>query len=210
MTGRKLQLVLLLVAFAACSGDWPIASGSVLAGLTPEQVDSLKNQEQQALVHVQVEQSHEAAALDSATAAWDTLRLTYVAGAPGLLNCRPGEYHSAVRIVGADGADLRFGENRLRIPKGALDEPVVITAEELVGTQVQVRLSPHGLTFKKQPRLTIDYRRCEISPDLQEKVAYVDDSLHILEWPSAREDNSGPSGRISTWIDHFSRYAIAY
>jgi hypothetical protein len=112
-----------------------------------------------------------------------------------------------VRIVGPAGATIRFGKSILDIPPGALVDPVVITAEELVSTEVQTRLSPHGLQFAQPAQLTIDHSRCNLPPFLTERIVYTDDSLNVLEWLEPVVDQKNG---VQTEIDHFSRYAVAF
>jgi hypothetical protein len=77
-----------------------------------------------------------------------------------------------------------------------------------VSLAVSVRLSPHGLVFAKQPKLTLSYKHCMRPTDYREQVAYTDESLNPLEFP--RSFDWTLDGLIDAWLDHFSRYAVCY
>ena len=63
-------------------------------------------------------------------------------------------------------ARSKIGPHTLDIPAGALTEPTVVTAEAPGSNLVTVTFSPHGLTFLKQPELTLSYARCLSAPRL--------------------------------------------
>jgi hypothetical protein len=202
-------LALLMVLAASCDSATPLQDDSqeFLDALPPAILQGLRQVESAELTRISAEEITQNASIDSVAAGWQQAKQNYRAGTPGLLQCGPGRYGSTVRIVGPDGATLRFGKSVLDIPPGALLDPVVITAEELVSTEVQVRLSPHGLQFAQHAQLTIDHSRCKLPPFLRERIVYTDDSLQVLEWMDPAVDQKG---RVQSMIDHFSRYAVAF
>lgn len=198
-----------MVLAASCDSATPLQDDSQewIDDLPPAVVHGLRQVESSEINRVAVEEVTQNASIDSVTAGWQQLKKNYRPGAPGLLQCGPGRYASAVLIVGPDGARIRFGKSILDIPPGALADPVVITAEELVSTEVQTRFSPHGLQFSKPVQLTIDHSRCKLPPFMTERIAYTDDSLNVLEWlePVVNQKQS-----VQAEIDHFSRYVVAF
>jgi hypothetical protein len=198
-----------MVLAASCDSATPLQDDSQewIDDLPPAVVQGLRQVELAEIIRVSVEEVTQNALIDSVTKGWEQMKKDYRVGAAGLLHCGPGRYASTVRIVGPDGASLRFGKSVLDIPPGALLGPVVITAEELVSTEVQVRLSPHGLQFAQPAQLTIDHSRCMLPPFLTERIVYTDDSLDVLEWLEPVVDQKHS---VQTMIDHFSRYAVAF
>ncbi|HUE85456.1 MAG TPA: hypothetical protein VMO26_05200 [Vicinamibacterales bacterium] len=206
---RFVPLAFLMVLVASCDSATPLQDDSQewIDDLPPAVVQTLRQVELAEINRVAAEEVTQNALIDSVANVWKQVKKDYRLGAPGLLQCGPGRYASAVRIVGPDGARINFGKSILDIPPGALADPVVITAEELVSTEVQARLSPHGLQFAQPAQLTIDHSRCKLPPFLTERIVYTDDSLNVLEWlePIVNQMNS-----VQTEIDHFSRYAVAF
>jgi hypothetical protein len=198
-----------MVLAASCDSAMPLQDDSQewIDDLPPAVVQGLRQVEFAEISRVSVEEVTQNALIDSLTKDWEQLKKNYRPGAPGLLQCGPGRYASTVRIVGPAGATIRFGKSILDIPPGALVDPVVITAEELVSTEVQTRLSPHGLQFAQPAQLTIDHSRCNLPPFLTERIVYTDDSLNVLEWMEPVVDQKNG---VQTEIDHFSRYAVAF
>ena len=206
---KFVQLALLMVLAASCDSAAPLQDDSQewIDDLPPTVVQELRQVESAEISRVALEEVTQNALIDSLTEGWEKARKKYRPGAPGLLQCGPGRYASTVRIVGPDGARISFGKSTLDIPPGALTEPVVITAEELVSTEVQARFSPHGLQFSQPVQLTIDHSRCKLPPFLTERIVYTDDSLNVLEWlePGVDQKNG-----VQADINHFSRYAVAF
>lgn len=124
----------------------------------------------------------------------------------GLLVCESLPYTSTVKVIGRDGGVIRVGDHKLEIPRNALQKNTVITAERPTGNVASVRLSPHGLQFERSVALTLDYSHCSYSAP--NRVAYTDDALNILEYPSSFDDRANE--KVHAKIDHFSRYAVAY
>jgi hypothetical protein len=124
----------------------------------------------------------------------------------GLLICEPEPYKSTVKVIGRDGGVIRVGDHKLEIPPNALKKKTVITAERPSGKVASVRLSPHGLQFDRSATLTLDYSHCSYSKP--NRMAYTDEKLNILEYPSSIDDRRRE--QVEAKIDHFSRYAVAY
>lgn len=124
----------------------------------------------------------------------------------GLLVCEPERYAATVKVVGREGGVVRVGQHTLEIPRNALRKPTVITAERPTGEVASVRFSPHGLQFERTATLTMDYSHCSYSKT--NRMAYTDEDLNILEYPSSTDDRRNE--QVEARIDHFSRYAVAY
>ena len=107
------------------------------------------------------------------------------------------------------GGTLKVGEYTLVVPAGALDRQVKITMQQVRDTVNSVRFGPEGLKFARSARLTMYYYNCRQLPGGREhKIAYVDESLRVLESPKSRDDEQ--RYEVSADIDHFSRYAVAW
>ncbi len=129
----------------------------------------------------------------------------------GLLACAPQPYASASKVIGPDGGTLLVGKHSFVVPRGALKENVLITAEAPEGNVVSVRFGPEGLKFNSrfQPKLTLDYSDCGLLANLLPKrIAYTSDELSILDLLPSTDDLLHE--RVSAPIKHFSRYAVAY
>ncbi|MCI0689998.1 MAG: hypothetical protein L0Y54_22605 [Sporichthyaceae bacterium] len=129
----------------------------------------------------------------------------------GLLSCTPLPYARTEQVVGPAGGTIVVGPHRLVVPAGALAEPVLITAEAPSDSVASVRLLPHGLTFAagRPARLTLSYANCSLLGQLLPKrVVYTTDLLEILEWLLSIDEPL--ARRVSTNLDHFSRYAVAW
>ena len=124
----------------------------------------------------------------------------------GLLLCQPQPYTATVKVVGREGGVVRVGQHTLEIPRYALRKPTVITAERPTAKVASVRFSPHGLEFQRTATLTMDYSHCSYAK--QNRMAYTDEELNILEYPRSTDDRRRE--QVKAQIDHFSRYAVAY
>jgi hypothetical protein len=124
-----------------------------------------------------------------------------------LLLCSEQRYAKTTTTVGSKGAKIRVGSHALTIPAGALSQNVTIVAEQLTGSANSVRFSPEGLTFALPAELVMSYGNCE-AVDLPKKVVYTDERLKILELLNS--DDTARSKTVTSPIDHFSRYAVAY
>lgn len=125
-----------------------------------------------------------------------------------LLRCEPQEYDAETKIIGPAGGQLKMGPHKLIIPRGALREEVVITAEAPVTDLVAVEFSPHGLEFHRSPVLELDYKHCLVPDDTQDhQVVYLDQAENVLEYLASTDDKA--FDEVLARIDHFSRYALA-
>jgi hypothetical protein len=112
-------------------------------------------------------------------------------------------------VIGPAGGTLQLGDGyRIDFPAGALAQPTTITmtpSDEYVG----VELEPHGIRFPwgHEPVLTLRYSSGSILSLLGLRIAYTDDSDHILEiLPSLWQPFSGS---VTARLHHFSGYVIA-
>lgn len=124
-----------------------------------------------------------------------------------LLTCTAQPYAATTRVVGREGGVVVVGNHVLAIPEGALRERVTIKAEQMPGSVNSVRLSPEGLRFAKPAQLTMSYRNCVLVL-FPKRIAYTTELLKVLELLPTR-DLFGPKV-VTSPIDHFSRYVVAY
>jgi hypothetical protein len=124
-----------------------------------------------------------------------------------LLLCSPQRYLTTTRVVGSKGGKIKVGSHVLTIPPGALSQDVTIVAEQLTSSVNSVRFGPEGLIFAQPAELTMSYDNCE-SITAPKKVVYTDDRLKLLEVLSS--DDKPQTKTVTSPIDHFSRYAVAY
>jgi hypothetical protein len=124
-----------------------------------------------------------------------------------LLVCDPQPYASATAVIGPLGGQISVGNHNLTILENALSEDVAITAEQIEGQVASVRFSPEGLQFAVPTVLTLSYQNCVSIPH-SKRIVYISESLQILQsLPSVDVDSTS---QVSTLLDHFSRYAVAY
>ncbi|HKT59875.1 MAG TPA: hypothetical protein VJQ46_07470 [Gemmatimonadales bacterium] len=129
----------------------------------------------------------------------------------GLLACNPLPYAADSATIGAEGGTLTVGPHTLTVPAGALDAPVLITAEAPVGTVNSVHFGPEGLQFAvgKPATLTLSYANCPLLGSLLPKrIAYTSDLLAILSYVISVDDLL--HRRVTGELEHFSRYAVAW
>jgi hypothetical protein len=124
-----------------------------------------------------------------------------------LLLCSPQPYAVDSDVIGPEGGVLNVGTHRLVIPQGALSSRVRITAEQMKGKTNSVRFSPEGLQFERPAVLTMTYDNCALVL-LQKKIVYTDENLKVLEVLKSLDLFRSKS--VTSPIDHFSRYAVAY
>jgi hypothetical protein len=124
-----------------------------------------------------------------------------------LLQCNPQRYVSVTKVVGPKGARIKVGSHSLEIPAGALSRDVTIVAEQVSDVTNSVRFSPEGLTFAQPAELTMSYDNC-FSTATPKRIVYTTDQLNILE--QLRSDDRAQSKTVTSPIEHFSRYAVAY
>ena len=125
-----------------------------------------------------------------------------------LLRCEPRAYDADVAIVGPNGGTLHMGAHELVIPKGALDQEVLITAEAPTTSLVNVRFGPEGLQFRTPAQLTLSYKGCVRPTSAEFLIAYLGQGNRILELLNSTDQKV--DDKIEADIGHFSRYAIAY
>ena len=124
-----------------------------------------------------------------------------------LLTCSAQPYDSDSETIGPEGGIITVGKHSLVIPRGALSEPVTITAEQISGKTNSVRFSPEGLHFQQPAYLTINYENCALVL-VQKRIVYTDEQLKVLQ--VLRSLDLFRARSVSAPIDHFSRYAVAY
>jgi hypothetical protein len=124
-----------------------------------------------------------------------------------LLICEPQDYDAETAIIGPDGGEIKVGEHKLVIPPKALSDWTLITMEAPPSLLVEVKFTPHGVHFDKQPMLKLSYNRCYVPHDHPFRIVYIDDAANILEWPVSFDLKHW--GDVFAWIDHFSKYAVA-
>src|SRR5262249_4409018 len=124
-----------------------------------------------------------------------------------LLTCTSLPYTKSSATIGPEGGTLRVGTSTLVVPRGALAKSVTITGEQISGKANSVRFSPEGLRFSRPAALTMSYANCLlIAPAKQ--IVYTSEALKVLEVLKSLDLRL--SRTVSSPIDHFSRYAIAY
>jgi hypothetical protein len=127
----------------------------------------------------------------------------------GLLRCTPLPYASASKVIGPAGGELRVGPHVLRVPAGALAQPVLISVEAPSETVNSVRFSPEGLQFARSAALTMSYANCNLLGRLVPKrIAYTTDGLDILSYLLSLDNFF--QQQVTGRLDHFSRYALAW
>ena len=126
-----------------------------------------------------------------------------------LVTCTPLPYDSVTQTVGPEGGTINVGAYSLLIPDSALDSAVTITAVAPSDTINAVRFQPQGLHFNQKASLTMSYANCGIVGwVLPQHVAYVDDSLNIIDFLPSVPDVL--SQTVTGSIRHFSEYALAW
>lgn len=124
-----------------------------------------------------------------------------------LLSCTPQRYLVNSLPIGPKGGKIKVGSHVLEIPAGALSDYVTIVAEQVSGSTNSVRFSPEGLTFALPAVLTLSYDNC-LAPPVARKIVYTSDRLEILEL--LKSIDKVQTKTVTSPIDHFSRYAVAY
>jgi len=132
-----------------------------------------------------------------------------VLGATGLLRCTPLPYDSTSKVIGSAGGELRAGPHVLRVPAGALSQPVLISMAAPSENVNSVRFSPEGLRFARSASLTMSYANCNLLGRLVPKhIAYTTDGLAILSYLLSLDNFF--QKQVTGRLDHFSRYALAW
>lgn len=128
---------------------------------------------------------------------------------PQLLACAPREYTAGAELIGPNGGSIKLGPHELKIPAGALDHEVVISAVAPVSSLVEVQLQPEGLHFATPARLKLSYAECVQPPSwLNLFIVYLGADDQILEVTASR-DKKGLKTVVG-YLEHFSRYAVAW
>ncbi len=209
------MLVGLCIGLAGCTGDnlptgaHPAPATAAFERAFARTEDALKGALEAEKARLKLEAERSKPVYDSLKVVWDAYLHDRGAGTSEsrLLTCDPLAYDADTKIIGPEGGDISIGPHKLSIPKGALKEYVLITGEMPVSLLVSVKLSPHGLRFKKSPELMLSYKHCDRSPQFEERVVYLDDLNRIVEWPKSKDS---AAGEVFARISHFSRYAVAW
>jgi hypothetical protein len=118
--------------------------------------------------------------------------------------------------IGPKGGVLRAGRNVFRVPPGALKERVFITMETTDENFNHVVFGPEGLVFNSRslPTLVMSYQNCVVASNAQQRVAYVNEALDIIEPTPSRSDpvRQTVEGQLSHFSDYvlLSTYAVVY
>jgi hypothetical protein len=130
--------------------------------------------------------------------------------------CTPQPYAYTGGWIGPKGGVLQAGKNVLKVPPGALDNRVFITMETMAEDINHVVLGPEGLAFsnKSVPRLLMSYQNCSVPTGSQQKVAYVNNVLNVVEVTPSSTDpvDQVVEGKLSHFSDYvlLSTYAVVY
>jgi len=124
-----------------------------------------------------------------------------------LLACTPQKYLVRSEVVGPKGGKVKVGKHVLTIPAGALSRDTRIVAEQITGPVNSVRFSPEGLRFARPAELTLSYDNCA-AVSTPKGIVYTSEGLSILERLFSLDYPKYEY--VTSPIDHFSRYAVAY
>ncbi len=116
---------------------------------------------------------------------------------------------TVTQTIGRAGGVIVVGPDTLRIPKGALSQPVTIQASLPAGYFINIVVfQPSGLQFRKPASLTMGYSNCSLLGDLNLRIAQVTDDLKIIEYLRSSTDKNGKT--VTGQVQHFSNYAVAW
>jgi hypothetical protein len=130
--------------------------------------------------------------------------------------CSPQPYASSSGWIGPQGGRLKAGKHTLWVPTGALKAPTFITMEAPYGDINRVSFGPEGLSFDKRypAQLVMSYQNCWVSPSAEQQIAYINESLHIVEMTASQTDplTLTVKAKLSHFSDYvlMSTYAVAY
>jgi hypothetical protein len=135
-----------------------------------------------------------------------------------LVPCRPLPYDSVTQTIGPEGGEVEVGRNWLVIPRGALRNPVRITAVAPSDTLAVVRFQPEGLVFQSTALVVLAYDNCRVPRSATPRIALVTDALAVVEYlasgtpPGYRWPVKGHKGpwHVIGQLQHFSNYAVAW
>jgi hypothetical protein len=126
-----------------------------------------------------------------------------------LLSCAALPADSTTQTIGPAGGVVEVGPHRLVVPTEALSEDVAITVIMPADTVARVRLLPEGLSFARRPSLEMSYAHCSGAwIPVPRRIVYLDRDLELLEVLESMTDIV--DRRVSTRLDHFSDYAVAW
>jgi hypothetical protein len=125
-----------------------------------------------------------------------------------LMRCAPRDYAAGAAIIGPNGGTLHVGPHELVIPKGALDQEELITAEAPTSSLVDVKFQPEGLQFSRAAQLKLSYVGCVRPTSADLFVVYLGQGNKVVELLPSRDQKVADD--VEADIGHFSRYAIAY
>jgi len=136
-----------------------------------------------------------------------------------LVSCRPLPYESVTQTIGPEGGVVEVRRNWLVVPRGALTDPVSITAVAPSDTLALVRFQPAGLRFQKTALLVVAYDNCRVKRGVTPRIAHVTDALDVIEFlpavaaspddPRFKKVHKGHQ-RVVGKLQHFSNYAVAW
>jgi len=122
-----------------------------------------------------------------------------------LVACSTRDAQADSALIGPSGGTLVVGNDRLIVPPGALQTPVMISGTIPAEPYAAIHFEPSGLQFKKPAGLVIDGAGCDV-PASGVRVDYVDDEGNVLERIDATYSNLWHT--VAAPISHFSVYAI--
>lgn len=122
--------------------------------------------------------------------------------------CEASAAVTATATIGPSGGLMSIGAHTLYVPKGALPQPVTITAVVPPDTLALVQFQPDGLVFEQAALFTMSYAHCDVQRRVDLRIAQVNDDLLILEYlPSFDVDQQK---KVTGLLSHFSNYAVAW
>ena len=132
-----------------------------------------------------------------------------------LVECPASEASAATEVdVAPSGGDVVAGKRRVRVPAGAVSQPVRVAMMSPASPYVELELHAVGYaqyTFRRPVAVTIDYGRCGAAaiPDPSRlHVVYVDATTkQVLEDMGGVVDTAARTITFET--AHFSSYAVA-
>jgi hypothetical protein len=122
-----------------------------------------------------------------------------------LVTCSTRNAQADSALIGPSGGTLVVGNDRLIVPPGALQTPVMISGTIPAGQYAAIHFEPSGLQFRKPAGLVLDGAGCNV-PTEGVHVDYVDDAGNVLERIDATYSNFWRT--VAAPISHFSVYAI--
>jgi hypothetical protein len=134
--------------------------------------------------------------------------------------CTPQPAGSGAARIGPKGGTVKAGKHLLKIPEGALKQPVLITMDAPSGDLNYVVFGPEGLSFDPAhlPTLEMSYRNCSVKdhPELSLEIVYTNDAMTAVLDTTVAVSADTLNATFGAQLKHFSkyvlrsRYAIAY